>query len=162
MRLTLAGPPPVARSAAEPARAAPRARRAPLRQRVLAGATFVLCLAPAAKIVLDALLDRLGANPIEAIQSRLGFWTLGFLTLSLVPTPLRALFGLSWPIRLRRTVGLFAFAYATLHLVWYVAVDQTLDLGLLVEDVAKRKFMTVGFTAWVLLSRSRSPPRTAG
>lgn len=68
-----------------------------------------------------------------------------------MPTPARALLGLSWPIRVRRLLGLFAFAYATLHLLFYVAVDQGLDVALLAEDVAKRKFMAVGFAAWLLL-----------
>jgi sulfoxide reductase heme-binding subunit YedZ len=141
-------PDPIA-SATETA-AAPR-RRTPARLRALKAATFTLALVPLAKIVADGLLGRLGANPIELVQSRLGFWTLTFLALSLVPTPAHDLLGLAWPVRLRRMLGLFAFAYASLHLVWYVAIDQTLDLGLLAEDVAKRKFMTVGFTAWLLL-----------
>jgi sulfoxide reductase heme-binding subunit YedZ len=136
-------------TAAQPAAAA--RRRTPPRIRALKAATFVLALVPLAKIVADGLLGRLGANPIEMVQSRLGFWTLTFLTLSLVPTPAHDLFGLAWPVRVRRMLGLFAFAYASLHLVWYVAIDQTLDVGLLVEDVVKRKFMTVGFTAWLLL-----------
>jgi sulfoxide reductase heme-binding subunit YedZ len=127
------------------------ARRTAGRLRALKAITFALALVPLAKIVADGILGRLGANPIEAIQGRLGFWTLTFLTLSLVPTPAHDLLGLSWPVRIRRMLGLFAFAYATLHLVWYVGIDQTLDVGLLVEDVAKRKFMTVGFTAWLLL-----------
>jgi sulfoxide reductase heme-binding subunit YedZ len=100
---------------------------------------------------VDLAGGRLGANPIEAILNRLGFWTLVLLTASLVPTPARALLGLAWPIRVRRMLGLFAFSYATLHLLFYVAVDQGLDLAVLVEDVAKRKFMAVGFTAWLLL-----------
>jgi sulfoxide reductase heme-binding subunit YedZ len=141
-------PTPIA-SAAQPAAAA--RRRTPPRIRALKAATFILALVPLAKIVADGFLGRLGANPIEMVQGRLGFWTLTFLTLSLVPTPAHDLFGLAWPVRLRRMLGLFAFAYASLHLVWYVAIDQTLDVGLLVEDVAKRKFMTVGFTAWLLL-----------
>jgi sulfoxide reductase heme-binding subunit YedZ len=138
-------------AAGAPAARPPPARRPPGRVRALKAATFVLALLPLAKIVADGLLGRLGANPIEAIQGRLGFWTLTFLTLSLVPTPAHDLLRLSWPVRIRRMLGLFAFAYATLHLLWYVGIDQTLDVGLLVEDVAKRKFMTVGFTAWLLL-----------
>jgi len=99
----------------------------------------------------DGVLGRLGANPIEAVLNRLGFWTLTFLVLSLVPTPARELLGLAWPVRLRRTVGLFAFSYATLHLLWYAGVDQLLDVRLLAQDVAKRKFMAVGFATWLLL-----------
>jgi sulfoxide reductase heme-binding subunit YedZ len=121
------------------------------RIRALKAATFGLACLPLAKIVLDLFTDGLGANPIETILNRLGFWTLTFLTLSLVPTPAKTLLGLSWPIRIRRMLGLFAFSYATLHLLWYVGVDQALDLRLLVEDVTKRKFMAVGFAAWATL-----------
>jgi sulfoxide reductase heme-binding subunit YedZ len=126
-------------------------RRAPARRRALEAATFVLALVPLAKIVADGVLGRLGANPIERVQDRLGFWTLTLLALSLVPTPAHDLLGLAWPVRLRRMIGLFAFAYGSLHLLWYVGIDQTLDVGLLVEDVLKRKFMAVGFTAWLIL-----------
>jgi sulfoxide reductase heme-binding subunit YedZ len=121
------------------------------RIRLLTGGTVVLACLPLGKIVLDLFTGGLGANPIEAVLNRLGFWTLTLLTASLVPTPLRTLLGWTWPARIRRTLGLLAFTYATLHLLWYVGVDQALDVGLLVEDVTKRKFMAVGFTAWVLL-----------
>jgi len=121
------------------------------RIRLLKAATFALALLPLAKIARDFGAGALGANPIEAILNRLGFWTLTFLTLSLVPTPAHDLLGLAWPVRIRRMVGLFAFAYATLHLAWYVGVDQFFDLRVLARDVAKRKFMVVGFSAWLLL-----------
>jgi sulfoxide reductase heme-binding subunit YedZ len=85
------------------------------------------------------------------VQDRLGWWTLTFLTASLAATPAHDYLGLAWPVRIRRLLGLLAFSYASLHLVWYVAIDQALDVGLLVQDVARRKFMTVGFTAWMLL-----------
>jgi sulfoxide reductase heme-binding subunit YedZ len=123
----------------------------PARVRVLKVAVFALAAAPLAKIAADLFLGRLGANPIEAILNRLGFWTLTLLTASLVPTPARALLGISWPVRVRRMLGLFAFAYASLHLLFYVAIDQALDVALLAKDVAKRKFMAVGFAAWLLL-----------
>jgi sulfoxide reductase heme-binding subunit YedZ len=113
---------------------------------------IALGLLPLAKIVADGLAGRLGANPIELVQDRLGFWTLTFLTLSLVPTPAHDLLGLGWPVRVRRTVGLLAFAYASLHLVWYVGVDQAGDFGLLVKDVTRRRFMTIGFVAWLVLA----------
>jgi sulfoxide reductase heme-binding subunit YedZ len=124
----------------------PRARR-----RALKLATFALCLVPLAKIAADAFAGGLGANPIEAVLNRLGFWTLTLLAASLAATPARELLGLAWPVRLRRMLGLFAFSYATLHLLWYVGVDQFFDLRLLAEDVLKRKFMAVGFAAWLLL-----------
>jgi sulfoxide reductase heme-binding subunit YedZ len=138
-----------ARGVGAEARAAPRRSRPG--RRWVKPAVFAACLAPLAKIVADLLLGRLGANPIENVQDRLGFWTLTFLVLSLVPTPAHDLLGLVWPVRLRRMVGLFAFSYATLHLVFYVGVDQALDFRLLAQDVAKRKFMTVGFVAWLTL-----------
>jgi sulfoxide reductase heme-binding subunit YedZ len=131
--------------------AAPAARPPRARRRLLPVATLALCLSPLAKAAVDAFTGGLGANPIEAVLNRLGFWTLTMLALSLVPTPARTLLGLAWPVRIRRTLGLLAFSYATLHLAWYVGVDRFFDLRLLVEDVAKRKFMAVGFAAWLLL-----------
>lgn len=121
------------------------------RIRLVKAATFAAACLPLAKIVVDGLLGRLGANPIEMVLNRLGFWTLTLVLAALVPTPAHELLGLAWPVRVRRMLGLFAFSYATLHLSFYVAVDQGLDVGLLVEDVTKRKFMAVGFTAWLLL-----------
>jgi sulfoxide reductase heme-binding subunit YedZ len=117
----------------------------------LQAATIALGLLPLAKIVRDGLAGGLGANPIELVQDRLGFWTLTFLALSLAATPAHDLLGLTWSVRIRRTLGLLAFGYASLHLVWYVAIDQVGDVGLLVKDVTKRKFMTVGFVAWLIL-----------
>lgn len=121
------------------------------RIRLLKGAAFALACLPLAKLVADGATGRLGANPIEMVLDRLGFWTLTFLVLSLAPTPAHDLLGLAWPVRIRRMLGLFAFSYATLHLLWYVGVDRFLDLRLLAQDVAKRKFMAVGFAAWLLL-----------
>lgn len=121
------------------------------RARALKAAVFVACSLPIAKIVADGLTGGLGANPIEAVQDRLGFWTLTLLTLSLVPTPAHELLGLAWPVRVRRMLGLFCFGYATLHLCWYVGVDQFFDLHILVKDVLKRRFMAVGFVGWLLL-----------
>jgi sulfoxide reductase heme-binding subunit YedZ len=112
---------------------------------------FALAAAPLVKLAADLVLERLGANPIEAGLNRLGFWTLTLLVATLAATPLNALAGLAWPVRVRRMVGLWAFAYGSLHLACYVVVDQGLDLRVLAQDVAKRKFMTVGFAAWLLL-----------
>jgi sulfoxide reductase heme-binding subunit YedZ len=134
-------------AAARAVPARPRRRKG----RALQVATVALGALPLAKIGWDALGGGLGANPIEAILNRLGFWTLTLLTLSLAATPAHDLLGLAWPVRIRRTLGLLAFAYATLHLSWYVGVDQLLDLRLLAQDVAKRRFMAVGFLAWLTL-----------
>jgi sulfoxide reductase heme-binding subunit YedZ len=121
------------------------------RRRWLAPAVFAAACLPLAKLAADAALHQLGANPIEAGLNRLGFWTLTFLTLSLVATPAHDLLGLSWPVRLRRMIGLFAFAYAALHFAWYLGVDQFFDLEVIAADVVKRPFITVGFTALLLL-----------
>jgi sulfoxide reductase heme-binding subunit YedZ len=121
------------------------------RIRILKSAALALGCAPLAKIVADGALGRLGANPIQEVLDRLGFWTLALLAASLAPTPAHDLLGLAWPVRIRRTLGLLAFSYATLHLAWYVGVDQFFDAAVLAADVLKRKFMVVGFAAWLLL-----------
>jgi sulfoxide reductase heme-binding subunit YedZ len=119
--------------------------------RALKVATFVACLLPLANLVADAFTGGLGANPIEAGMNRLGWWTLFFLTAALVPTPLNDLFGWKWPVRLRRMLGLFAFAYATMHFSWYVGIDKFFDVRDIAADVAKRRFQAVGFVAFLTL-----------
>ncbi len=120
--------------------------------RVLKTIAVALLLAPLAKMAADGATGGLGANPIAEVLNRLGFWTLTFLTLSLVPTPARELFGLSWPVRLRRTVGLFAFACGALHFAWYLGVDKCFAMAEIGQDIAKRKFIAVGVAALVLLA----------
>jgi methionine sulfoxide reductase heme-binding subunit len=119
--------------------------------RTLAAVAFALCLLPFGKLAVDGLLGRLGANPIAEGLNRLGFWTLTFLTLSLVPTPAKEILGLGWPVRLRRMVGLFAFSCGVLHFLWYLGVDQAFALGEIGKDIVKRKFITVGFLTLLLL-----------
>ena len=119
------------------------------RQVKLAG--WALALLPAALLLGDAARHRLGANPIEAVLNRLGFWTFTFLVLSLAPTPLKRWTGLAWPLRLRRLLGVTAFTYAALHFSWYLGVDQFFDLQAVGADVLKRPFITVGFAALLLL-----------
>ncbi|HET7754092.1 MAG TPA: protein-methionine-sulfoxide reductase heme-binding subunit MsrQ [Anaeromyxobacteraceae bacterium] len=119
--------------------------------RLLRIATFAACLVPLASLVADALTGGLGANPIEAGMNRLGWWTLFFLTAALVPTPLHELLGWKWPVRLRRMLGLFAFAYATTHFCWYVGLDKFFDVHDIAADVAKRRFQAVGFVAYLTL-----------
>lgn len=121
------------------------------RNRWIKAAAFAACAAPLAKLAVDATLGGLGANPIEMVLHRLGFWALTLLAASLAATPLNTLLGIAWPVRVRRLVGLFAFAYAGLHFLWYLVVDQTLAFDLVTKDVAKRPFITVGFAALVFL-----------
>ncbi len=125
--------------------------QATARSRRLLLAGWAAALAPLALLAADAALHRLGANPIEAVLNRLGFWTLTFLTLSLAPTPLHRWGGPAWPLRLRRLLGVTAFAYAALHFAWYLGVDQFFDLQVVAADVVKRPFITVGFAALLLL-----------
>ncbi len=121
------------------------------RHRLAWRAALALCLAPIAKLAADALTVGLTANPVEAVQNRLGFWTLTLLAASLAPTPLHDLLGLAWPLRLRRLLGLAAFSYGALHFLWWLLVDQGLDLGAVTADVAKRPFITVGLATLLLL-----------
>jgi len=114
-------------------------------------AVFVAGCLPALLIGLDALRGRLGANPIAEILNRLGFWALTFLLLSLAPTALKITLGWTEPVRYRRMVGLFAFSYASLHFATYVGVDQFFDLPAIGADILKRKFITIGLLAFLLL-----------
>lgn len=112
---------------------------------------FVLCLLPLTLLVVRAVTNGLGANPVEAITHTTGDWTLRFLLITLTMTPLKRLVGRPWPIRFRRMFGLFAFFYASLHLLTYALIDREFDWSGIVEDVIKRPYITVGFTAFVLL-----------
>jgi methionine sulfoxide reductase heme-binding subunit len=120
-------------------------------RRLLFALVFAASLVPLLLLGLDAFRGRLGANPIEAILNRLGWWTLTFLLLALVPTPLQRLTGWTWPARYRRMLGLFAFFYGCLHFSCYVGVDQFFDWHAIVADVVKRKFITIGMLALSLL-----------
>jgi sulfoxide reductase heme-binding subunit YedZ len=131
------------------AAAAPRAHG---KRRTASLVCLALGLAPLAKLLVDGLSGHLGANPIAEVLNRLGFWTLTFVALSLAPTPARELLGLTWPVRLRRILGLLAFAYGALHFAWYVGVDQFFWVPGIAKDIGKRKFITVGFAALVLLA----------
>ncbi len=114
-------------------------------------ALFVLALLPLAQVVLAGVEGRLGANPIETITRASGDWTLYFLCLTLAVTPLRRLTGLNWLLKLRRLLGLFTFFYASLHFVCFIWFDHFFDLAEMAKDVVKRPFITVGFTAFLLL-----------
>jgi sulfoxide reductase heme-binding subunit YedZ len=114
-------------------------------------AVFAGCCLPLALMASEGLGGRLGANSIATIMNRLGFWALFILLLSLAATPLKILFGWTSPLRFRRMVGLFAFFYASLHLTTYVAIDQFFDLPAIAADIVKRKFITIGLSAFLLL-----------
>lgn len=116
----------------------------------------VLGLIPLAWLGWDVVRGNLSANPIEDITHRTGDWTLYLLLGTLAVTPLRWLTGRGGLVRFRRTLGLLAFTYACCHFLTYAVLDQGLFLqgnvlGYLGEDIAKRPYITVGFTAFVLL-----------
>ena len=112
---------------------------------------WAACLAPLGWLLVRADSNDLSANPISFVTNWLGDWTLRILLASLAMTPLRILFGLSWPVTLRRLLGLFAFAYTTLHFSVWLVVDHFFDWPTMVADIVKRPYVTVGFTALVLL-----------
>ncbi|WP_310387210.1 protein-methionine-sulfoxide reductase heme-binding subunit MsrQ [Roseateles sp.] len=112
---------------------------------------FLLCLLPLGYLIWAAVNNQLGANPAEALIRGLGDWTLRTLCLTLAITPLRQLFNLPALARFRRMLGLFTFFYASLHLLSYAWLDMGLDLAEIGKDIAKRPFILMGFSAWVLL-----------
>ena len=114
-------------------------------------AVWAACLLPLVLLVGAGLRDALGANPIEYITRATGDWTLRLLLLTLAVTPLRQLTGWHWLVRLRRTLGLYAFFYGCLHLTTYVWLDQFFDWPGIVADIVKRPFVTLGFAAFVLM-----------
>ena len=112
---------------------------------------FLLCLAPLGALVWRGFHAGLGANPIEFITHATGDWTLRFLLITLAVTPLRKLARQFWLVRYRRMVGLFAFFYGCLHLMTYVWLDKFFDVHEMLKDIAKRRFITAGMTAFVLM-----------
>lgn len=112
---------------------------------------FITCLIPLGLLGWDAYTQNLGANPIEKITHTTGDWTLSLLLVTLSVTPLRKLLGIPALIKFRRLLGLFAFFYACLHFTTYIWLDKFFNLHEMLADVAKRKFITLGFTAFVLL-----------
>lgn len=121
--------------------------------RALKPVVFIAALVPILKIGTDALRGGgLGADPIAEVLNRLGYWTLLILTASLACTPLCILLRIKWPLRVRRMLGLFAFSYGLLHFLFYLGVDQFFDMRAVFADIAKRKFILVGFSALVVLS----------
>ncbi len=114
-------------------------------------AVFVGSLVPLAGLAARGFAGQLGANPIATALNQLGLLALVFLIASLACTPLKAFLGWTWPIRIRRMLGLFAFFYASVHFLTYAGLDQVLDLKAIWSDVTQRKFIFVGFAALVLL-----------
>lgn len=113
---------------------------------------FGLALLPFCWLVLAALSNQLGANPAEALLRALGDWTLRFLCLVLAVTPLRVMTATPALARFRRMLGLFVYFYAVLHLLSYSWFDMGFDFDDIAKDIAKRPFILVGFSGFVLLT----------
>jgi sulfoxide reductase heme-binding subunit YedZ len=112
---------------------------------------FLVSAIPFVQLSWGLLRNDLGINPVETLQHTTGDWTLRFLIFTLAITPLRKTFKLPELIRFRRMLGLFAFFYVVLHFVTYLGPDQSFNFSGMWDDVAKRKFVTVGFAAFLLL-----------
>src|SRR5260370_41674509 len=114
-------------------------------------AIFPAALVPLGRLVWKALHDGLGANPIEVITHSTGDWTLILILTTLSITPLRRITRQYWLIGVRRMVGLFASFYVTLHFLTYIWLDKFFNIHEMLKDISKRRFITVGFSAFVLL-----------
>src|ERR1035441_5379324 len=114
-------------------------------------AVFLAALIPLARLLWKFFHDSLGANPIEVITHSTGDWTLILILTTLSITPLRRLPRQYWLISLRRMIGLFAFFNGTLHFLTYIWLDKFFDFHEMLKDVGKRPFITIGFSAFILM-----------
>ena len=112
---------------------------------------FIICLWPLGTIILDIYYNNLGAEPVKKIMNHFGEWTLIFICLTLAMSPLKRITNLSFWIKFRRMLGLFVFFYATIHLLTYVGLDYRFDWEPIINDVLKKKYIFIGFSAWLLL-----------
>ncbi len=112
---------------------------------------FLLCLLPFVLLLVNAINDNLGTNPVETLTDETGLWALRFLLLTLVITPLRQITKINGLIKFRRMLGLFAFFYVCLHFITYIWLDQFFDWNEILTDIPKRPFITIGFISFILL-----------
>jgi sulfoxide reductase heme-binding subunit YedZ len=122
-----------------------------IRDRWIYRAVWLGCFLPIPLMMWWFYADELGANPAKEGLHYLGEWALRFMVAGLAITPLRKLFGWGWIQRYRRTIGLFALTYVTLHLIAYIWLDQGFDWGEIWRDIVKRPYITFGMLAFVLL-----------
>lgn len=125
--------------------------RANFFSKVLKPVSFILMLGPLVWLIWRGLENNLGANPVETLTHETGLWALRFLMLTLALTPLKKITGWGEFIRLRRMTGLYSFVYACLHLATYLWLDQGFSWTHILEDIAERPYITVGFAAFILL-----------
>ncbi|MFC4307494.1 sulfite oxidase heme-binding subunit YedZ [Steroidobacter flavus] len=123
-------------------------------RRFIKPALFVVCALPLLSLVLAAFGiggASLGANPVEKIQDTFGQWGLRFLVITLAVTPIRDWFGMPWLVQLRRMLGLYAFFYVLMHFLTWLILDQGLYWSGILKDIGERPYITIGFTALLLL-----------
>jgi methionine sulfoxide reductase heme-binding subunit len=120
-------------------------------QRAAKVLVFLACLIPLVWLGIRTLTGRLGINPVEDLELTTGIWALRFLVITLAVTPVRRITGWNRVIQYRRMFGLFTFFYVCLHFSIYIGLDQFFAFGPILKDVAKRPFITMGFTAFVLM-----------
>ena len=112
---------------------------------------FFLSLWPIYLITYQIVFNQLGPEPVDRIINHFGEWTLIFILLTLSMTPLKKITkSIEW-IKFRRMLGLFTFFYASIHMLSYVGLDYRFDFEPLINDVLKKKFIFIGFSAWLLL-----------
>src|SRR5215467_10167298 len=114
-------------------------------------AVFLACLTPISLLFYWAFTDQLSANPISDVTNETGIWTLRLVMVTLSITPVRRITGWQSVVRFRRMIGLFAFFYGALHFLTYIWLDQGLHFDDILKDIPKRPFITIGFTAFVLM-----------
>jgi sulfoxide reductase heme-binding subunit YedZ len=119
--------------------------------KIIKAGLFLLACVPFLRLFIFAYLDKLGANPLEAITRNTGDWTLYLLCITLSITPLRRLSGWTWLIALRRMMGLFTFFYASLHFLAFLWFDHFFDVQAMLLDVVKRPFIAMGFATFLFL-----------
>jgi sulfoxide reductase heme-binding subunit YedZ len=120
-------------------------------RKLLKPALFLACLWPLGWLIYNMFFGDLGANPVETITNTTGIWTLRFLAITIAITPIRWLTKWNPIITFRRMIGLFAFFYGTVHFLIYFVLDRSLMFDGLWEDIVERPYITVGFTAFVLM-----------
>jgi len=122
-----------------------------VKRRWLKPLVFLLSLLPFLLLVTALLTNQLGPNPIEELTGETGEWALRFIVLGLMLSPLRWWLKQSWPVQLRRMIGLFAFFYASVHLSIYLFLDQMLDVSAIISDLLDRPYITAGTVAFFIL-----------
>ena len=112
---------------------------------------FILSTIPFLFITYKIFFNKLGPEPVKEITHFTGEWTLIFICLTLAMSPLKKLTNLNYWVKVRRMLGLFVFFYASLHLLTYIGIDYRFSWQPIFDDVVKKKYIFVGFAAWVLL-----------